>query len=798
MLFESMTPDPLNVYLHLISTTAPLTWRNQWQSMDDLAAFGRSPSLDEHSMVWIWLLLALVPVAILVTGLMLCLPYWRSPEKRWRDDVLLAHQAAERQVQKEEKNLRHLKNQRDTEKESLEQKALQRFFATVQVEELATRPGIGPATVDRLKAAGFDNLATLQNARINLQGIGEKRLSDIRNAVNQLTREGESRFNAGESRQVKELKSELSQIEEKYTTLECATKGRARGAAQVIDQLERAVDLARRVTFWKFFWKDSQMVVPLEFLDAELPSLESAVNRAEQKALNQLRGKEPAFDKRPESKLREETSIPEVLPVFDSISSLPSRSESGFSTDPDKTNRLKVAHGTRKVSPTSHASAHRPLNSGNIQNSSRETESLTAPPKGLVESTIEFAYAIARAGGSLGSEVDAFIRFQMQRPFLNSNPAQYHSAKAWCDLYQNAPVKIELCAQRITAISTQEDQVKLIEFAFQVAQVSDPIEQRAILLIEQTAQNWGITWKPVIVGSPLGLGGGGPSIPPAIETTSKAIPEKRRVKESAPVVRPTAQPAAFLGTATSTGHEHSPTSTKDLVELTIEFAFAIARTDGSVSGAESTLINDQMQRRFGYNPALYNRVKAWCAHYQTAAIRVELCLKRIKEATTIAHRVKLLEFACLIAEASGSTNEREAHLMERIAHEWEIPPMQLAADSLDKRHPSIPVKFHSEPSSKTSPPAVDPRAVLGIDPKTTLTVDLIRRQFNLRMAQLSSEKLEAMGPEFVALAKSKRDALRTAGEALISPLQEPLEPSSAQTDAPEIRHNPDLDSMFGD
>ncbi len=113
-------------------------------------------------MIWIWLLLALVPVAIVITGLMICLPYWHSPQKRWRDKVLHLYQTAQRRMQSEESDLRQLKNQRESQKESLAQKALKQFFSTIDVDELASCPGIGPATVDRLKAAGYNNIATLQ------------------------------------------------------------------------------------------------------------------------------------------------------------------------------------------------------------------------------------------------------------------------------------------------------------------------------------------------------------------------------------------------------------------------------------------------------------------------------------------------------------------------------------------------------------------------------------------------------------------------------------------------------------
>src|SRR5262249_6641751 len=98
---------------------------------------------------------------------------------------------------------------------------------------------------------------------------------------------------------------------------------------------------------------------------------------------------------------------------------------------------------------------------------------------------------------------------------------------------------------------------------------------------------------------------------------------------------------------------------------------------------------------------------------------------------------------------------------------------------------------------KPAAPPVDPRAVLEIDRSVPLTADLIRRQYNLLSARLAPEKAQAMGAEFVAMAESKRAAIRAAAETLLQPLGEPLEHPEQQTTPAELRHNPDLDAMFG-
>ena len=58
-------------------------------------------------------------------------------------------------------------------------------------------------------------------------------------------------------------------------------------------------------------------------------------------------------------------------------------------------------------------------------------------------------------------------------------------------------------------------------------------------------------------------------------------------------------------------------------------------------------------------------------------------------------------------------------------------------------------------------------------------------------------KAAAFGPEFAAMVERKLAELRAAGEALIAPFGEPLDPPSGPTVPTDLRHNPDLDDAFG-
>ena len=561
-------------------------------------------------MIWVWLLLVLVAIAIMATAVILCLPYWRSPEKRWRDAVFRAYQAAKRQVSAEAKELKRSVERREAEAQSVAREAFKRFLASISVSELEAYPGIGPATVGRLQQVGYTSLAAIQNARIRVHGLGEKRLADVSSAVRQLTREAESRFQAGACRESQELENRLQQLRLKYAEPECLAQARAKGAEEVVRQLEKPVSHARQVTFWKYFWKDAQVVVPPEVLQRPLPDLRAAVRTAEQRAQDEFRTRQAGGNASLDPKSRKAKPVADAVPVLDAL------------TAPVATPR---------------------------------------PP--------------------------------------------------------TAPVGIP------------------------------------VLLSEEDSAG----------------------AHPANRALSSLRPSTARL----PNARQPAEPA------------------QELLETTIEFAYAVARTDGSIARKERALIEEQFQRRYVNDPAIYNRVKAYCAHYETAAIDVESCIRRIKDRVPVLQRGHLLKFACMIAEASGPMNQREVRLLERVSREWEVAWKPPAVTPVAAPEPTRPMPAPPAAVLDGSPASPDPRTMLEIDPSAELTADLIRRKYNLLSSRLTAEKVEAMGPEFVAMAQSKREAMRAAAEGLLRPFGEPLERPDAPAEPTELRHNPDLDKMFG-
>src|SRR5205085_3499006 len=132
----------------------------------------------------------------------------RSPGKRWADRVLRLYSAAERRVAAENAALRQA-GPHGSEDERLRERALERYLAGISVAELESYPGIGPATIAKLRAAGFEHLAELRGRPIEVEGLGPKRLGDVRKAVGDLIKQAHSRFAAGACPEARQLTEQL-------------------------------------------------------------------------------------------------------------------------------------------------------------------------------------------------------------------------------------------------------------------------------------------------------------------------------------------------------------------------------------------------------------------------------------------------------------------------------------------------------------------------------------------------------------------------------------------------------------
>ena len=117
----------------------------------------------------------------------------------------------------------------------------------------------------------------------------------------------------------------------------------------------------------------------------------------------------------------------------------------------------------------------------------------------------------------------------------------------------------------------------------------------------------------------------------------------------------------------------------------------------------------------------------------------------------------------------------------------DAPPARSGVEDFARRTPSDDWQVGNLP----------PRSILEIEPATQLSPELIRRRFLLLTERADPIKAAALGPEFAAMAEAKRVDIRRAALQLMEPFGEPLDAPATPPPPSDIRHNPDLDDVFG-
>lgn len=218
------------------------------------------------------------------------------------------------------------------------------------------------------------------------------------------------------------------------------------------------------------------------------------------------------------------------------------------------------------------------------------------------------------------------------------------------------------------------------------------------------------------------------------------------------------------------------------------FALMIAKADGRVAQGERRVIRAILEDQFGHDAALLRHLDPLLERFSTAPPDEVAAVTALKAAFPQAEWPAWYRLAERIADAMGERNDKEQAVLDRIA----------AALGLAVAPPTAPVS-PSPPSQPTAAePLEDPRIILEIEPDIPLSVDLIRRRYVNLSEKLDPTRVAAMGPEFVRMAEDKRRRVRWAAETLIKPFGEPLDPPAAPAPPTDLRHNPDLDDVFGD
>jgi uncharacterized tellurite resistance protein B-like protein len=237
----------------------------------------------------------------------------------------------------------------------------------------------------------------------------------------------------------------------------------------------------------------------------------------------------------------------------------------------------------------------------------------------------------------------------------------------------------------------------------------------------------------------------------------------------------------------------------DRLRAAAGFGLAVAKADGRIAVAERRQVQAFLKRRYAPTSELSEQIDAILAQTEADPPTLGDALWEVRRALPAESWPDLYQFAESVTDASGERNTREIECLERIAEELGVsgvpepishpaaPPVETASASATE-----PLGKSDEPPSE-----LECRAALEIEPGMPLSVDLVRRQYRLLIERYAAAKFANHAPEFVQMAADKRARVERAARHLCAEYNEPLDPPDATPAPADLRHNPDLDAVFG-
>lgn len=217
----------------------------------------------------------------------------------------------------------------------------------------------------------------------------------------------------------------------------------------------------------------------------------------------------------------------------------------------------------------------------------------------------------------------------------------------------------------------------------------------------------------------------------------------------------------------------------------IRLGLLAAKADGRIAKSERLALREFLAEKFGHDAALVRHFDPLLEQVEKALPAEADVLAEVRALTSLDERPELFALAERVAVSSGERNPRKIDFLARVAQALGITPTaRLSAQA-------------ATVAAKPAPPATSPRAELEIPAAAELSVELIRRKYALLADRLDPAKAAALGADFAHLANDKRIALRRAAEELLAPFNAPLEKPAAPPPPADLRHNPDLDDVFG-
>ncbi len=197
-----------------------------------------------------YVLTAIAVLACVFAGLYV--RYAITPEARWKRRLARAVAAADRQRRDATLEGKRLQSQWNDDLAKRRAAVIDQLSAATDVSALAEYPGIGDATVARLRDAGFRNVYDVRRADLHLvNGLGAARLRDLMAAVQRLSQTMAARA-TNHADPVVRQNAAAWEAQDKQTERRIdAQKAAAAQAGRALDWLHASRETAGRVTFWR-------------------------------------------------------------------------------------------------------------------------------------------------------------------------------------------------------------------------------------------------------------------------------------------------------------------------------------------------------------------------------------------------------------------------------------------------------------------------------------------------------------------------------------------------------------------
>ncbi len=201
-------------------------------------------------MPYVYVAISLTFVLIAVLGFFY-LRFRRTPARVWKARLLSLRTTLEEKLRSARRTIAEI----DAEPPGLRQEYLDRHLRGLSVDSLMGYPGIGPATVSRLKDEGITSIdATLKVRLEDIGGIGPSRGTELIKAVKQVRQDAVSRFDAGACPEAVAYAQELARRKAEGQQRRAAAETAVRTAEAGLAHLAERSRIAAGISFWGYLF----------------------------------------------------------------------------------------------------------------------------------------------------------------------------------------------------------------------------------------------------------------------------------------------------------------------------------------------------------------------------------------------------------------------------------------------------------------------------------------------------------------------------------------------------------------